>query len=148
MTYLEISSNPTCPPPPVGVVWPPLIGRGVVVVEVVVVPVVVGLVVSVPVVDVVVPGSGEVAVVVVDVGGAVPVVVWPGVVVVVEVVLGGGRFGYTGLLQQALGSAWEPVWGASSKVIAISPPDLYAADCSILGITDCRKPSADLPAAF
>ncbi len=50
------------------------------------------------------------------------------------------RFGYeVGLLQQAVGSAYGPVWGAWSNVTAIRPPSLYAAERLISGTTDFRN---------
>jgi hypothetical protein len=55
--------------------------------------------------------------VVVDVG----VEVLDEVVVLLGEVLVAGRLGYVGFEQQAVLSAYGPVWGASSKVMAISP---------------------------
>jgi hypothetical protein len=60
------------------------------------------------VVGVVVPVVGVVVVVLVD-GVAVLV---EDVVVVVDDVVGASKFGYVGLLQHAVWSALDPVWGA------------------------------------
>jgi len=87
--------------------------------DVVVAAVVVAEVVVLALVGTVVPGALVVDVVVVEAPDVVEVVV-----LVVEVVLDAGRFGYTGLSQQALGSASGPLWGASSNVITIRPPSL------------------------
>ena len=107
-----------------------------------VVPVVVG---PVPVVSVVV---GPVPVVSVVVGPVVVVATVVDVDASVPIAAGGTaggvvsrrRFGYAvGLLQHALGSAFGPVCGAWSKVIAIRPSSLYAAERLISGTTDFRN---------
>ena len=79
----EMSTRPTWPPPPVGVVWPPLVPG-----EVAVVLVVELRVAELSAVEL------DVVAVLVAVGGAA------------------GRFGYGGVPQQALASACGPTWGA------------------------------------
>src|SRR6202008_1264961 len=91
---------------------------------------------------------GVVPVAVVSVPGvSVPVVVDPGAAAPIAPggttgVPGGSprRFGYVvGLEQQALGSAYWPVCGAWSNVIAIRPSSLYAGDFLISGTTVFRN---------
>jgi hypothetical protein len=65
---------------------------------------------------VVVPAAAGVLAVPVLVVGLVAAVVVPGAT--------GGMFGNAGVEQQPLESASAPLWGAWSKVIAISPPAL------------------------
>src|SRR5258707_3422937 len=49
---------------------------------------------------------------------------------------------FVGVPQQLLESAFAPVWGAWSYVIAIRPSALYAGEWRICGITDFRNASA------
>jgi hypothetical protein len=106
-----------------------LVVGGVVGVVEPVVGVVVGLMVAEGVV------AGEVVIGEAAVGGAVVGGAFVGEAVV-------GRFGYVVVMQQPRESAPGPVRGAWSKVIAISPPSLYAADALISGTTLRRKASA------
>ena len=87
------------------------------------------------------PPAARVVVVVVVVAVVVVSVV-PAVVPVVVVVESAREIWVARRFTAGARSAFGPLCGASSKVIAIRPPSLYAGDRSISGTTVCRNSSA------